>query len=320
MMFLNPRPALRALAFAVVAGAGVLLAGVAVAAEPAAPTNFTSPEEAMKGLVAALRAGNTKAVETILGPGSGKLLSSGDATADKNARDQFLAAYDEASKTDKDENGNVIFEVGQNEWPFPIPVVVAGGRWHFDTKAGAREIINRRIGANELNTINVCLAYVDAQREYADVDRNHDGFLEYAQQFMSAPGMRDGLYWPTTAGEEDSPMGPLMVTAQAKGYRFSEGKPAPYYGYYYRILKAQGPHAGGGAMDYVIRGHMIGGFALVAYPASYGSSGVMTFIVNYAGDVYEKNLGPKTTELAEEMTLYDPDESWKKVEPPGNGN
>ena len=243
MMFLNARPALRAFAFAAVAVAGLMLPGVAAAAEPAKQTNFASPEEAMKGLVTALRAGNTKAVETILGPGSGKLLSSGDATADKNARDQFLAAYDEASKTDKDENGKVIFEVGQNEWPFPIPVVVAGGRWHFDTKAGAQEIINRRIGANELNTINVCLAYVDAQREYADVDRNHDGFLEYAQLFMSSPGKRDGLYWPTSAGEEDSPMGPLMVAAQAKGYRFSEGKPAPYYGYYYRILKAQGPHA-----------------------------------------------------------------------------
>jgi hypothetical protein len=314
MMFLNARPALRAFAFTAVAMTGLILPGIAAAAEPAKQTSFASPDEAMKGLVAALRAGNTKTVETILGPGSGKLLSSGDATADKNARDQFLAAYNEASKTDKDENGNVVFEVGRDEWPFPIPVVEAEGRWRFDSKAGAQEIINRRIGGNELNTINVLLAYVDAQREYASVDRNRDGFLEYAQQFLSSPGKRDGLYWPAPAGEEDSPMGPQMVTAQAKGYRFAEGKPTPYYGYYYRILKAQGPHASGGAMDYVIRGHMIGGFALIAYPASYGSSGIMTFIVNYEGDVYQKNLGPKTTELAEKITLYDPDSSWQKAE------
>jgi hypothetical protein len=317
MNLLNARPALRDLAFATIAIAGLLLPGLAAAAEPTGQpkqTAFTSPDDAMKGLVAALRTGNTKAVETILGPGSRQLLTSGDATADNNAREQFLAAYDEGSKTDKDENDNVIFEVGKDEWPFPIPVVMADGRWRFDSKAGAQEIINRRIGANELNTINVCLAYVDAQREYASVDRNHDGYLEYAQKFMSSPEKRDGLYWPAPIGEEDSPMGPLLVTAQAKGYRFTEGKPTPYYGYYYRILTAQGSDAPGGAMDYVIRGHMIGGFALVAYPASYGSSGVMTFIVNYEGDVYQKNLGPKTTEIAEKMKLYDPDSSWTKVD------
>lgn len=320
MTFLNARPALRSLAFVTVAATGLLLPGLVTAAEPVAPapaqTSFASPEDAMKGLVAALRSGNTKAVETILGPGSGPLLRSGDATADQNSRERFLAAYDEAIKIEKDANGNVTFEVGKDEWPFPIPVVERDGRWRFDSKAGAQEIINRRIGANELNTINVCLAYVDAQREYASVDRDQDGYLEYAQKFMSSPGKRDGLYWPAPAGEEDSPMGPLMVAAQGKGYRFTEGKPTPYNGYYFRILKAQGPNAPGGAMDYVIRGHMIGGFALVAYPASYGSSGVMTFIVNYDDTVYQKNLGPKTTEIAEKMILYDPDSSWTKVQAP----
>lgn len=319
MTFIDGRPALRSLAFATVAAAALLIPGL-VTAEPVAPapaqTSFASPEDAMKGLVAALRAGNTKAVETILGPGSGPLLRSGDATADKNSREQFLAAYDEASKADKDANGNVTFEVGKDEWPFPIPVVERDGRWRFDSKSGAQEIINRRIGANELNTINVCLAYVDAQREYASVDRDQDGYLEYAQKFMSSPGKRDGLYWPAPAGEEDSPMGPLMVAAQGKGYRFTEGKPTPYNGYYFRILKAQGPNAPGGAMDYVIRGHMIGGFALIAYPASWGASGVMTFIVNYDDTVYQKNLGPNTTEIAEKMMLYDPDSSWTKVEAP----
>lgn len=319
MMFLNRRPALRDLALVVVAAVALHLPGPAAPAEPAKQepakqTSFASPDEAMKGLVAALRTGNKKAVETILGAGSQKLLSSGDATADENARENFLAAYDEASKADKEDNGKVFFEVGKDEWPFPIPVVQTDGRWRFDSKAGAQEILNRRIGANELNTINVCLAYVDAQRQYATVDRNHDGFLEYAQKFLSAPGQRDGLYWPTTAGEEDSPMGPLMVTAQAKGYRFEQGKPAPYFGYNFRILKAQGPNASGGAMDYVIRNHMIGGFALIAYPASYGASGIMTFIVSYEGDVYQKNLGPKTTELAQKIALYDPDSSWTKVD------
>jgi len=318
MTSLNARPALHAFVFAAIASAGLMLHGLAMAAEappPPAQTSYASPEDALKGLVAALRVGNTKAVETVLGPGSGPLLRSGDATADENAREQFLAAYDEASKTDKDENGKVIFEVGKDEWPFPIPVVERDSRWRFDSKAGAQEIIDRRIGANELNTINVCLAYVDAQREYASVDRDRDGYLEYAQKFMSSPGKRDGLYWPAPVGEEDSPMGPLMVNAQAKGYQFAEGKPTPYYGYYYRILKGQGPNAPGGAIDYVIRDHMIGGFALVAYPASYGSSGIMTFIVNYDGDVYQKNLGPKTTEIAEKMTAYNPDSSWTKVEP-----
>jgi len=286
----------------------------ALAAKPATQATFASPEQAMDGLAAAMRSGDAKAIEKVLGPGSEKLLSSGDPVEDKNARERFLAAVADGSKTEKRDNGDVFFEVGKNEWPFPIPVVAKDGSWRFDAKAGAEEIINRRIGANELNTINVCLAYVDAQREYATKDRDNDGFLEYAQKFMSDPGKRDGLYWPNLVGEEESPMGPLMAEAQAKGYSFHKGERAPYYGYYYHILKAQGPHATGGAIDYVIRDHMIGGFALVAYPATYGVSGVMTFIVNYEGVVYQKDLGPKTAEIAEKMTRYDPDPSWKKAQ------
>lgn len=300
-------------AVASIVAAPLLLAAVGFAAERSAQTTFTSPEAAMAGLVAALSSGNTKAIVTILGPGSERLVSSGDPVSDKSSREKFLAAYAEASKEVKRDNGDVLFALGADEWPFPIPVVNANGRWHFDAKAGAQEIIDRRVGANELNTIDVCRAYVDAQREYASEDRNGDGYLEYAQQFMSDPGKRNGLYWPTRAGEEESPMGPLMVLAQAKGYMSEGSKPAPYYGYYYRILKGQGAHADGGAIDYVVRGHMIGGFALVAYPASYGSSGIMTFIVNYKGDVYQKNLGSKTSETAQKMTLFDPDPSWTKV-------
>jgi hypothetical protein len=305
----------RILSVAAMATIWLLVSVSAFAAKPTAQTTFASPQAALDGLVAALRSGDTKAIENVLGPGSTKLISSGDPVADKDGRERFIAAVAEGSKVDKHDNGNVFFEVGKDEWPFPIPVVMADGSWHFDSRAGAEEIINRRIGANELNTINVCLSYVDAQREYATADRNRDGFLEYAQQFLSDPGKRNGLYWPQEVGEEESPMGPLLVAAQAKGYAFQKGTRTPYYGYYYRILKAQGPHAPGGAMDYVIGGHMIGGFALVAFPAEYGSSGVMTFIVNYEDEVYQKDLGPKTTEIAEKMTQYDPDSSWKKAEP-----
>jgi Protein of unknown function (DUF2950) len=301
----------RMLSSAFLALAWLSLSPPALAAKPTVQATFASPEQAMDDLVAALRSGDTKAIEKVLGPGSEKLLNSGDPVEAKNARERFLAAVADGSKTEKRDNGDVFFEVGKDEWPFPIPVVMKNGSWHFDSHAGAEEIINRRIGANELNTINVCLAYVDAQREYATEDRNRDGFLEYAQQFLSDPGQENGLYWPQAVGEKESPMGPLMAEAQTKGYSFHEGERAPYFGYYYRILKAQGPHATGGAVDYVVRGHMMGGFALVAFPAQYGSSGVMTFIVNYEGIVYQKDLGPKTAEIAEKMTRFDPGPGWK---------
>ena len=294
--------------------AWLLFSGPTFSAKPPAQSVYASPEQAMDALVAAVKSGDEAKMENVLGPGSKKLLSSGDPVEDKNARERFLAAIADGSKTEKRDNGDVFFEIGKDEWPFPIPVVMTDGNWHFDTKAGAEEILDRRIGGNELNTINVCLAYVDAQRDYATKDRNHDGFLEYAQKFASAPGKQDGLYWPTEAGQDESPMGPLMVTAQSRGYTFTKGKRTPYFGYYYRILKSQGPHATGGAFDYVVHGHMMGGFALVAYPAQYGSSGIMTFIVNHEGVVYQKDLGPKTAEIAEKMTTYDPDSSWKKAQ------
>jgi len=294
--------------------AWLLLSHPASAATAAAQSTFATAEQALDGLVAALRSGDVEAIEKVLGPGSEALVNSGDPVADKNARERFLAAVAEGSKPMKRDNGSVVFAVGKDEWPFPIPVATTGSGWRFDAKAGAEEIVDRRIGSNELNTINVCLAYVDAQREYATEDRNRDGFIEYAQKFLSDPGQRDGLYWPAQVGEEESPMGPLMVSAQAEGYSFAHGRSTPYYGYYYRILKAQGPHATGGARDYLIRGHMIGGFALVAFPASYGASGIMTFIVNQDGQVYQQDLGPKTAEIAAKMTLYDPDPSWKNAQ------
>jgi hypothetical protein len=205
--------------------------------------------------------------------------------------------------------------IGQDGWPLPIPVVKEGDAWRFDTAAGKEEILNRRIGRNELNTIQVCLAYVDAQREYARAPREGDGLLTYAMKFRSDEGRHNGLYWPTKAGEELSSLGVLVANARAEGYarKTSEAKPTPYHGYVYRILTAQGPDAPGGAHDYIVNGKMIGGFALVAYPVQYGDSGVMTFIVNHQGIVYEKDLGTDTEHIARAMQAYNPDNTWKQA-------
>ena len=292
---------------------------VAVASAPALAAkskipSFASPEEAFGKLADAIKANDEAGVLKILGSDAKPLVSSGDPVADKNLRGKFTAEYTEANKIEKKGDDRSILVIGNDEWPFPIPVVKVGAVWRFDVKAGKEEILNRRIGANELSAIQVCLAYVDAQREYASKDRNHDGFLEYAQLFLSSPGKQDGLYWPAENGAEESPMGPDMVRAQAQGYNFKQGERAPYHGYYYKILKAQGPSAPGGAQDYVVRGHMMGGFALVAYPAQYGNSGVMTFIVNYDGVVYEKDLGTNTAAIAGKMTRYDPGKGWAKAQ------
>ena len=216
-------------------------------------------------------------------------------------------------------NERAVLVIGNREWPFPIPLVKQGGAWRFDTEAGAEEILNRRIGRNELGAIEVCRAHVDAQREYASKDRNGDGILEYASRFRSSPGQRDGLYWPVGPDEETSPMGPLMASAQAEGY-FTQQLPGherqPYHGYYYRILTRQGEDAPGGAYDYIVRDRMIGGFALVAFPAKYGASGIMTFIVNQDGVVYQSDLGPDTEAIARQMTEFNPDTNWKRVPEP----
>lgn len=282
-------------------------AALAVEAE-----RFASPDQAAAALVAALRGGDTARVQKVLGLASPRLISSGDPVADRQARERFLTAFDQAHTIVAQGDDRAILTVGEDDWPFPIPAVRTGAGWRFDAKAGEQEIINRRIGDNELSAIEVCLAYVDAQHDYATKDRNDDGFLEYAQRFVSRPGMHDGLYWPATDGEEESPIGPLMARARAEGYAKTEGKPTPYHGYYYRILTAQGPHAPGGALNYMVRGHLIGGFALVAYPAQYGASGIMTFIVNHDGEVFQKDLGPDTAKIAKAMTRYDPDPSWTK--------
>lgn len=268
---------------------------------------FPSPEEAVKALVAA--AGDPKAVLNVLGPEAKALINSGDAAADKQARERFLKAYKEANKLMKSGDDMTLLVVGRDEWIFPIPIVKEAAGWRFNTKEGTEEILNRRIGRNELSAIKAAQAYVDAQREYYLRNPQNDKLLHYAQKFVSAQGKRDGLYFPTKTGEKPSPLGPLFARAKAEGY--AKGDDA-YHGYHYRILRGQGARAPGGAYDYVAQGRMIGGFALVAWPASYGNSGVMTFVVNHAGVVYEKDLGPDTATAINKITRFNPDKSWKR--------
>ena len=280
------------------------------------PRRFASPEEATQALITALRTGEPKALVEILGSDGRALVVAGDPVADRRSRERFLEAYDAVNKLVA-RGETTVLHVGNEDWPFPIPLVKQGDRWRFDVRRGRDEIVARRLGRNELSAIQTCLAYVDAQREYYSEDRNGDGILEYATQFASTPGQRDGLYWPTQPGEPASPLGELVVRARAEGYRRGEGGgPTPFHGYLYRSLTAQGPEAPGGAHEYVTRGHMIAGFALVAFPDQYGVSGVMTFIVNHDGVVYQKDLGPSTRELALAMRTFNVGRTWTRAEIP----
>ena len=313
-----PKPrTLRRLRLAALALAATLAAasmappGLAAGAKP---EGFASPDDAVTALVTAARADATGDLVKILGAASKKLVFSGDPVADKDGRAKFVASYDEAHKIVADGDAEAVLDIGSDDWPFPIPLVRQANAWHFDTKAGEQEILARRIGRNELNTIQVCLAYVTAQQEFAAKDRLGDGLREYATKFRASPGKHDGLFWPAKAGEEESPLGPLVASARAEGYgpRAEGAKPRPFHGYDFRILTRQGKDAPGGAYSYMAKGHMIGGFALVAFPAKYRDSGVMTFIVNQDGVVYQKDLGPKTAALARRMTAFNPDGSWTK--------
>jgi hypothetical protein len=277
---------------------------------------FKSPEDSVKSLIEAVRAHDTKEVLAIFGPEGKEIISTGDKVQDRATGERFIKAYDEMNKLEKETDSKVILVIGNEEWPFPIPIVKKGETWRFDTKAGKEELLNRRIGRNELDTIQTCLAYVDAQREYALKDQDGDGLLAYAQKFWSTKGKKDGLYWEAKEGEEQSPVGLGAARAVREGYtpRKPGDKPSPFHGYFYKILKAQGKNAPGGAYDYVVKGKMMGGFGLVAYPSEYGASGVMTFIVNHDGVVYEKDLGAKTANIANAMTKFDPDQTWKKAD------
>ncbi len=286
-----------------------------VFATDAKQKSFKSPEEAVKALSDAVKGNDTKELLTIFGPEGKELVSSGDKVADETGREHFMKAYEEMNKLENENDTKVILHIGNGDWPFPIPVVKRGEYWFFDTMAGREEILNRRIGRNELNAIQVCLAYVDAQREYILKDRDENKLLEYARRFVSRKGLKNGLYWETKEGEEQSPLGPLIAKAAGEGYigRRPFGRRSPYHGYYYKILKSQGKNAAGGEYDYMVDGKMTGGFALVAYPAEYGNLGIMTFIVNQDGVVYEKDLGKDTEKISKAMKKFDPDDTWKKV-------
>jgi hypothetical protein len=286
--------------------------GVSLAATPQ-QKRFSSAEEAVKAAITATRANNDKELLAIFGPRAKDLISSGDAIADKERRGRFLAAYDEKNRL-ATEGQNTVLLVGKDDWPFPIPLVKEGDRWSFDTDQGREEILNRRIGDNELFTIQTLLAVVDAERDYAMKDRDKNGLLEYAPKFVSDPGKKNGLYWEAKAGEPESPLGPILARAKGEGYqREASGAAPPYHGYRYRILTAQGKAAPGGAYSYIVKGKMIGGFAVVAYPAEYGNSGVMTFVVNHDGRVFQKDLGKNTASVAAAMKEYNPDKTWSET-------
>lgn len=278
-----------------------------------AQEHFTSTEAAANALVNAAGSGNAKAILKVLGREASSIVTSGDPVADKTARLRFVEAYGVKHQLTMDGDAKAVLVIGQEDFPFPIPLIREEGMWQFDAAAGRQEILYRRIGRNELDAVQACLAYVDAQNEYADKDRTGAGLGMYAQRIMSSPGKKDGLYWPDTQGNDESPLGELAAKAATEGYRVGAGR-VPYHGYYYKILTRQGPAAGGGALDYVVNGKMIGGFALVAYPAEYRNSGVKTFIVNYSGAVYEKDLGSRTAEIASRMMYFNPDNTWQKVD------
>jgi|KBSMisStandDraft_5_1062788.scaffolds.fasta_scaffold51268_2 hypothetical protein len=276
---------------------------------------FANAEEAVAALRLATATADTNALRDILGPGSEDLQNPDRIQATNELR-TFSAALAETNQLVRMSDSLVVLEVGNDLWPFPVPIAKKDGGWVFDTDTGKDELLNRRIGKNELSTLPVMRAYVDAQREYASSDHDADGVLEYAQRLVSSPGKEDGLYWPPDLNGQLSPLGPLVAFAQAEGYspelrdEKTEVERGPYHGYQFKILKTQGKHAPGGKYGYVINGNMIAGFALVAWPAEYGTSGVMTFIVNQQGLVYQKDLGPNTSNVAGRMTAYDPDPSW----------
>jgi hypothetical protein len=293
-----------------------LLTSVPLAAQAiSGQKTFSSPLEAVKNLMDAARSGDPAQLVPIIGPQAATLISSGDLGAAKQVLANFVEAYNEKHWISSEAQGFEFLQVGKGDWPFPFPIVRDGNVWYFDVDRGNEEILDRRVGRNELGAIAVCEGYVQSQKDYAlkDHDGNPRGI--YAQRFQSDPGKRDGLYWATSKGEPESPMGPLVAGAAIeKSSQPPAGDPAPYYGYFYKILTAQGPDAPGGAKNYVVDGKLTEGFALIAYPAQYGSSGVMTFIVNQDGVVYQQDLGDQTSDLASQITAYNPDNSWRAAQ------
>lgn len=271
---------------------------------------FATPQEAAQALTQAAEKNDTQAMLKIFGPAGRSIVVSGDEAEDKVGREEFARMAHEKLTIEEPRADRAEIVVGNRDWPFPVPLVRRNGQWMFDSAAGKIEVLARRVGANELNAIDVCRGYVEAQMKYAERDRDADGILEYAQSILSKPGKNDGLYFE---GESEQLVPKSFAGAAAVILAAQGKKPQPYHGYFFHILKAQGPAADGGAMDYVVKGQMIGGFALAAWPAEYGVSGINTFIVNHQGAVYEKDLGPTTATLARQMTRFNPVKGWKKV-------
>jgi hypothetical protein len=290
--------------------AAALLA--ACAPKPENHAGFKTPEEAVDAFVAAIQKDDLAALQKLLGPGSEDVISSGDPVQDKGDRAEFVAAYAVKHSLSEESPGTKTLIVGPNDWPVPIPIVQRDGRWYLDGQAGADEIIYRRVGANELGAIAVARGFVDAQNEYASEGRDGDPAGVYALKLISDEGMHNGLYWPTAEGEPPSPAGEFVAAAAAEGYRRGESR-TPYHGYYYRMLYRQGENANGGAREYFENGVLTGGFALIAWPADYGASGVMTFIVNQDGVVFQKDLGEDTATAVDAIESFDPDSSWTAV-------
>lgn len=295
--------------------AALVLCTLGTASALAATTaqrTFASAEEAATALVQAVKKGDRAAILAVLGKDAAGSLSSGDGIADRLMAERFIARYETKHAIVADGDKRATLTIDADDFPFAYPLAKTASGWRFDAKAGNAELLARRVGENELAVMNVLLAIVDAQREYAAQDRDGDGASEYAAKFASTPGKKDGLYWPTAANEPPSPLGTLVARAAGQGYKKTDG-PQPYHGYYFRLLKGQGPKASGGAYDYTIKGHTIGGFAVIAYPAKYANSGVMTFMINHDGVVYEKDLGPDTANLARATTRFDPGPGWKAL-------
>ncbi len=286
------------------------------------PKAFSAPDKATVALIEAAKSKDANGLLAILGPATKQWIISGDKVQDAQARAKFIAAYDRKHEIEMQGNDKAILVVGEDGFPFPFPLVKTAAGWAFDPELGREELLDRRIGANELNTIQVLLAIVDAQQEYASVDRDEDGLLEYAAKFRSSERERDGLYWPTEENEPQSPLGPLVVQATAEGYQAkissrndNDDETNAYHGYHFRLLTRQGPEAPGGAYDYRVDGKLVGGFGVLAYPAKYGASGIVTFAVSHEGTVYQKDLGPETETAVKRINTFNPGANWTRVKP-----
>jgi hypothetical protein len=294
------------------------LLSVQSSASEAARKTFATPEEAANALLSAIKSNDEKELIAILGPSLKQWIESGDPVADKNAKEKFVTDYEQKQSIDTGEKGKAILIIGDDDFPFPIPLAKSGDKWAFDPEQGKQEIIDRRVGANELDTIQALLAIADAQDEYVELNPEKKKAAGYARRFISSLNKQDGLYWPSSGAQSESPLGALVADAVVAGYSPSsdggEASKNPYHGYYFHMLMGQGPHAAGGAYRYLVKGQMIGGFAVIAWPAKYGVSGYKTFIINQDRAIYQTDLGPETAAKVRRIRAFDPDDDWKKVD------